>query len=192
MGTLHLKDLIDEKILNDRKVFLWGQVDDASARHVVERLLYLELQQPGKEIQLIINSPGGYVTSGFSIYDTMKSISSPVSTICSGFAASMASILLSAGTKGRRYVLKHGRVMIHQPSGGSGGNASDIEIQAAELIKTKELGARLLAENCNQPVEKILKDFNRDYFMNAEESVEYGIADGVLEQFVSVAKKPGF
>ena len=192
MSNLHLKDLIDEKILHDRKVFLWGQVDDTSARHVVERLLYLELQQPGKEIQLIINSPGGYVTSGFSIYDTMKSISSPVSTICSGFAASMASILLSAGAKGRRYVLKHGRVMIHQPSGGSGGNASDIEIQAAELIKTKELGARLLAENCNQPVEKILKDFNRDYFMNAEESVEYGIADGVLEHFVSIAKKPGF
>ncbi len=192
MSTLHLKDLIDEKILNDRKVFLWGQVDDTSAKHVVERLLYLELQQPGKEIQLIINSPGGYVTSGFSIYDTMKSISSPVSTICSGFAASMASILLSAGAKGRRFVLKHGRVMIHQPSGGSGGNASDIEIQAAELMKTKEMGARLLAENCNQPVEKILKDFNRDYFMNAEESVDYGIADGVLEQFVSVAKKPGF
>lgn len=192
MGTLHLKDLIDEKILNDRKVFLWGQVDDASARHVVERLLYLELQQPGKEIQLIINSPGGYVTAGFSIYDTMKSISSPVSTICSGFAASMASILLSAGEKGRRFVLKHGRVMIHQPSGGSGGNASDIEIQAAELMKTKELGARLLAENCNQPVEKILKDFNRDYFMNAEESVGYGIADAVLEQFVSVSQKPGF
>lgn len=192
MSNLHLKDLIDEKILNDRKVFLWGQVDDTSAKHVVERLLYLELQQPGREIQLIINSPGGYVTSGFSIYDTMKSISSPVSTICSGFAASMASILLSAGEKGRRFVLKHGRVMIHQPSGGSGGNASDIEIQAAELMKTKELGARLLAENCNQPVEKILKDFNRDYFMNAEESVGYGIADGVLEQFVSVAKKPGF
>lgn len=192
MSTLHLKDLIDEKILNDRKVFLWGQVDDASAKHVVDRLLYLELQQPGKEIQLIINSPGGYVTSGFSIYDTMKSISSPVSTICSGFAASMASILLSAGTKGRRFVLKHGRVMIHQPSGGSGGNASDIEIQANELMKTKDLSARLLAENCNQPVEKILKDFNRDYFMNAEESVEYGVADGVLEQFVSISKKPGF
>lgn len=192
MSNLHLKDLIDEKILNDRKVFLWGQVDDASARHVVERLLYLELQQPGKEIQLIINSPGGYVTSGFSIYDTMKSISSPVSTICSGFAASMASILLSAGEKGRRFVLKHGRVMIHQPSGGSGGNASDIEIQATELIKTRDLSARLLAENCSQPVERILKDFNRDYFMNAEESVEYGVADAVLEQFVSVSKKPGF
>ncbi|MES2133369.1 MAG: ATP-dependent Clp protease proteolytic subunit [Bacteroidota bacterium] len=184
MSTLHLKDLIDEKILNNRKVFLWGQVDDNSAQHVVERLLYLELQDPGKEIQLIINSPGGYVTSGFAIYDTIKSISSPVSTVCSGFAASMASILLSAGEKGRRFVLKHGRVMIHQPSGGSGGNASDIEIQAAELIKTKELGAKLLAENCGQSFEKIMKDFNRDYFMNAEESVAYGIADGVLEQLV--------
>lgn len=192
MTTLHLKDLIDEKILHDRKVFLWGQVDDHSARHVVERLLYLELHQPGKEIQLIINSPGGYVTAGFSIYDTMKSISSPVSTVCSGFAASMASILLSAGEKGRRFVLKHGRVMIHQPSGGSGGNASDIEIQANELIKTKELSAKLLAENCNQPVEKILKDFNRDHFMNAEESVAYGIADAVLEDMVSSPRRPGF
>jgi ATP-dependent Clp protease protease subunit len=192
MNTLRLKDRIDEKILENRKVFLWGQVDDASAQHVVERLLYLELQQPGKEIQLIINSPGGYVTSGFSIYDTMKSISSPVSTICSGFAASMASILLSAGEKGRRFVLQHGRVMIHQPSGGSGGNASDIEIQAAELIKTKELGAKILAENCGQPVEKILKDFNRDYFMNAEESVAYGIADGVLDKFIAETHKPGF
>lgn len=192
MTALHLKDLIDEKILHDRKVFLWGQVDDHSARHVVERLLYLELHQPGKEIQLIINSPGGYVTAGFSIYDTMKSISSPVSTVCSGFAASMASILLSAGEKGRRFVLKHGRVMIHQPSGGSGGNASDIEIQASELIKTKELSAKLLAENCNQPVEKILKDFNRDHFMNAEESVAYGIADAILEDMVSSPRRPGF
>jgi ATP-dependent Clp protease protease subunit len=184
MSAPRLKDMIDERILLDRKIFLWGQVDDASAKHVIERLLYLELRAPGKEIQLIINSPGGYVTSGFAIYDTLKSISSPVSTVCSGFAASMASILLSAGAKGRRFVLKHGRVMIHQPSGGSGGNASSIEIQAAELIKTKELGARLLAENCNQPVEKILKDFNRDYFMSAEESVAYGIADAVMEQLI--------
>ncbi len=184
MTTLRLKDQIDEKILNNRKVFLWGQVDDNSAQHVIERLLYLELLEPGKEIQLIINSPGGYVTSGFAIYDTIKSISSPVSTICSGFAASMASILLSAGEKGRRFVLKHGRVMIHQPSGGSGGNASDIEIQAAELIKTKQLGAKLLAENCGQTVDKIMKDFNRDHFMSAEESVAYGIADGVLEQLI--------
>lgn len=192
MNTLNLKDLIDEKILNDRKVFLWGQVDDQTARHVVERLLYLELQAPGKEIQLIINSPGGYVTAGFSIYDTMQSISSPVSTVCSGFAASMASILLSAGEKGRRFVLKNGRVMIHQPSGGSGGNASDIEIQAEELLKTKELSARLLAENCNQPIEKILKDFNRDHFMTAEEAVAYGIVDAVMEGMVSTPRRPGF
>lgn len=187
MSAARLKDLIDEKILNTRRVFLWGQIDDTSAQYVVERLLYLELRDPGKEIQLIINSPGGYVTSGFSIYDTIKGISSPVSTICSGFAASMASILLSAGAKGRRFVLKHGRVMIHQPSGGSGGNASDIEIQAAELLKTKELGARLLADNCGQTVEKIMRDFNRDYFMNAEESVAYGIADGVMENLIEIS-----
>ncbi len=179
MSTLHLKDLIDEKILNDRKVFLWGQVDDTSAKHVVERLLYLELQQPGKEIQLIINSPGGYVTSGFSIYDTMKSISSPVSTICSGFAASMASILLSAGAKGRRFVLKHGRVMIHQPSIGGliQGVAADIAIHAREIVKTKEMGARILAENCGQTFEKVMKDFDRDYWMDPKESLEYGIVD---------------
>jgi ATP-dependent Clp protease, protease subunit len=184
MSAPRLKDMIDEKILNSRKVFLWGQVDDASAKHVIERLLYLELRDPGKEIQLVINSPGGYVTSGFAIYDTLKSIGSPVSTVCCGFAASMASILLSAGEKGRRFVLKHGRIMIHQPSGGTGGNAASIEIQAAELMKTKELGAKLLAENCGQTVEKIMKDFNRDYFMGAEESVNYGIVDAVLEQLV--------
>lgn len=184
MSAPRLKDMIDERILNNRKVFLWGMVNDDSARHVIERLLYLELKEPGREIQLLINSPGGYVTSGFAIYDTMKSISSPVSTICSGFAASMASILLSAGASGKRFVQQYSRVMIHQPSGGAQGNSSDIEIQAAEILRTKELGARLLAENCGQPVEKILKDFNRDYFMSAEESVKYGIADGVLENLV--------
>lgn len=177
-----LKDIIDEKILNNRKVFLWGQIDDDSAKYVIERLLYLELRDDQKEIQLLINSPGGYVTAGMAIYDTIKSINSPVSTVCSGFAASMASILLSAGAKGRRFVLKHGRVMIHQPSGGTGGNAANIEIQAAELMKTKELGAQLLAENCGHSTEKIMKDFNRDYFMSAEESVNYGIVDAVLEQ----------
>lgn len=184
MSAPRLQDLIDEKLLNHRKVFLWGQVDDASARHVVDRLLYLDLKDPGKEIQLIINSPGGYVTSGFSIYDTMVGLRSPVSTVCSGFAASMASILLSAGAKGRRFVLRHGRVMIHQPSGGTRGNSADIEIQAAELMRTKELGARLLAENCGQPVERILRDFNRDYYMGATEAVEYGIADGILDQLL--------
>lgn len=184
MSAPLLKDLIDEKLLNERKVFLWGPVDDDLARHVIERLLYLELRAPGKEIQLIINSPGGYVTAGFAIYDTMLSITSPVSTVCSGQAASMASILLSAGAKGRRFVLKHGRVMIHQPSGGAQGNSADIEILAAEMANTKEMSARILSENCGQPVEKILKDFNRDYFMDAEESVAYGIADAVLERMI--------
>lgn len=182
MSTPRLKDIIDSKILNERKIFLWGQVDDTSARHVIDRLLYLELTQPGKEIQLIINSPGGYVTSGFGIYDTMKSITSPVSTICCGYAASKGAILLSAGEKGRRYILPHARVMIHQPSGGAGGPASNIEIQMEEIVKTKKLLAEILADNCGKTVAQITKDFNRDYWMSAEESVNYGIVDHVLEK----------
>ncbi len=183
-NNIKLQDIIDSKILNERKVFLWGKVDDTSAKHVVERLLYLEMVAPGKEIQLIINSPGGFVTSGFAIYDTIKSITSPVSTICSGLAASMGSIILSAGEKGKRFVLPHARVMIHQPSGGAGGQASDIEIQVKELIKTKELGAKILAENCGQPIERVTKDFNRDYWMSAKESVEYGIVDKIHDKLV--------
>ncbi|AOW19543.1 ClpP family protease [Urechidicola croceus] len=179
-----LQDIIDSKILNERKVFLWGQVDDKSAKHVIDRLLYLEMISPNKEIQLIINSPGGYVTSGFAVYDTMKSISSPVSTICTGFAASMGSIILSAGEKGRRFILPHARVMIHQPSGGAGGSASDIEIQMEELIKTKQIGAQILADNCGLDVEKVMKDFNRDYWMNAKESINYGIVDGQLDNLI--------
>jgi ATP-dependent Clp protease protease subunit len=184
MNAPRLKDLIDEKILLTRKIFLWGQVDDESAKHVIERLLYLELKDSHKEIQLIINSPGGYVTSGFAIYDTIKSITSPVSTVCAGFAASMGSILLSAGAKGRRFVLPHARVMIHQPSGGAGGPASNIEIQMEEIVKTKKLGAEILASNCGQPLEKIMKDFNRDYWMSAAEAVNYGIVDELLTAIV--------
>ncbi|MBT8184527.1 MAG: ATP-dependent Clp protease proteolytic subunit, partial [Eudoraea sp.] len=127
------------------------------------------------------NSPGGYVTSGFAIYDTINQIKSPVSTVCSGLAASMGSILLSVGKKGRRFIQPHAKVMIHQPSGGARGQASNIEIQAREILKTKELGAKILAENCGQKVEKILKDFNRDYWMDADESIAYGIVDGILE-----------
>ncbi|MCB0533716.1 MAG: ATP-dependent Clp protease proteolytic subunit [Lewinellaceae bacterium] len=184
INNAKLQDAIDSKLLGTRKVFLWGQVDDKSARHVVDRLLYLELMEPGKEIQLIINSPGGYVTSGFAIYDTMVGISSPVSTICAGLAASMGAILLSAGEKGRRFALPHARVMIHQPSGGAGGSAAEITIQIEELLKTKQLGAEILARNCGQSVEKILKDFNRDYWMSAEESVDYGIVDAKLEKLL--------
>ncbi|MBT8178217.1 MAG: ATP-dependent Clp protease proteolytic subunit [Eudoraea sp.] len=175
-----VQERIDEKLLSERKVFLWGMVDDDSAKHVIDRLLYLDMQN-NEEIQLYINSPGGYVTSGFAIYDTLKSLKSPVSTICTGLAASMGSILLSVGEKGRRFIQPHARVMIHQPSGGARGQASNIEIQAREIIKTKELGAQILAENCGQTFEKIMKDFNRDYWMGAEESVEYGIVDGILE-----------
>jgi len=175
-----VQEEIDARLLQERKVFLWGQVDDDSAKHVIDRLLYLDMQS-NDEIQLIINSPGGYVTSGFAIYDTIASLKSPVSTICSGLAASMGSILLSVGKKGRRFVQPHARVMIHQPSGGARGQASNIEIQAKEIIKTREIGARILAENCGQPYDKVMKDFNRDYWMDAKESVEYGIVDGILE-----------
>ncbi len=175
-----VQELIDEKLLSERKVFLWGMVDDDSAKHVIDRLLYLDMQN-NDEIQLYINSPGGYVTSGFAIYDTIMSLKSPVSTICTGLAASMGSILLSVGKKGRRFIQPHARVMIHQPSGGARGQASNIEIQAREILKTKELGAQILAENCGQTFEKIMKDFNRDYWMGADESVEYGIVDGILE-----------
>jgi ATP-dependent Clp protease protease subunit len=175
-----VQELIDTRLLEERKVFLWGMVDDDSAKHVIDRLLYLDMQN-NKEIQLLINSPGGYVTSGFAIYDTITSLKSPVSTICTGLAASMGSILLSVGKKGRRFIQPHARVMIHQPSGGAQGQAANIEIQAREIIKTREIGARILAENCGQPFEKIMKDFNRDYWMDAQESVDYGIVDGILE-----------
>lgn len=182
--TQKLQDKIDNKLLENRRIFLWGQVDDDSAKHVIDRLMFLELEDPGKEIQLIINSPGGYVTSGFTIYDTMKGISSPVSTIATGLAASMGSILLSAGEKGKRYALPHARVMIHQPSGGARGKSADIEIQMEEIVKTKRLGAEILAANCGHSVEKIMKDFNRDYWMSADESVDYGIVDSKIEKLV--------
>jgi ATP-dependent Clp protease protease subunit len=175
-----VQDKIDNQQLEDRTVFLWGMVDDKSARHVVDRLLYLDSLN-NKEIKFYINSPGGYVTSGFSIYDTMQSVKSPVSTICTGLCASMGSILLSAGKKGHRFIQPHARVMIHQPSGGARGPASDIEITAQEIIKTKELSAKILAKNCGQKYDKVMKDFNRDHWMGAEESVEYGIVDGVVK-----------
>lgn len=178
--TKKLTDIIDSKLLSERKVFLWGQVDDDSAKHVIDRLLYLDMIEPGKEISFIINSPGGYVTSGMAIYDTMKSIKSPVSTVCMGFAASMGSILLSAGAKGKRYIYPHAKVMIHQPSGGAQGQSSDIEIQAREILKTKELSAKILAENCGQTFEKVMKDFDRDHWMDATESVAYGIVDKAI------------
>ena len=175
------QDLIDAKFLEERKIFLWGEVNDKSAKHVIDRLLYLDMQG-NDEIQFFINSPGGYVTDGFAIYDTMQSLESPVSTICTGLSASMGSILLSGGTKGRRFIQPHGKVMIHQPMGGARGQASNIEIQANEILKTRELSANILAENCGHTPEKILKDFNRDYWMDAQESLDYGIVDGIFKK----------
>lgn len=172
----------DKKFIEQRKVFLWGPVDDRSAKDITSRLLYLEAIDPGKEISFYINSPGGVVTSGMVIYDTMQMISSPVSTICMGMAASMGSILLSGGEKGRRFIFPHGEVMIHQPSGGGQGTSADLEIMAEQIRKIKELGAKILADNCGQPFERVMKDFDRDYWMGAEESVKYGIVDAAINK----------
>ncbi|WP_298494156.1 ClpP family protease [uncultured Algibacter sp.] len=174
-----IQDAIDSKLIEQRKVFLWGQVDDDSAKHVIDRLMYLDALGTF-DITLYINSPGGYVTSGFAIYDCIKSLNSQVSTVCTGFAASMGSLILSAGTKGKRFIKPHARVMIHQPSGGARGQASDIEITAKEIIITKELSAQILADNCGQTFEKVMKDFNRDHWMGAQDSVAYGIVDAVI------------
>lgn len=173
----------EKKFLEQRKVFLWGPVMDESAERIVNRLLYLEAKEPGKDITFYINSPGGMVTSGMVILDTMRLITSPVATVCMGLAASMGSILLAVGEKGKRYIWPHGRVMIHQPSiGGTQGTASDLEITAREIRRTKDLGARILAENCGQTIEKVLKDFDRDYWMDASESLNYGIVDKISDQ----------
>lgn len=175
---------MEQLFLEKRAVYLWGVVDDKSARDVVSKLLLLDADKPGIEIKFFINSPGGMVTSGMVMYDTLRLIKSPVSTICMGLAASMGSILLSAGTKGKRFIYPHGEVMIHQPSLGGyfQATSADIEIQANQMRKTKELGAKILAENCGKTVEQIMKDFDRDYWMDAKESVAYGIVDKVLDK----------
>src|SRR3954466_4442638 len=167
-----------------RAVYLWGVVEDKSAKDIVTRLLLLDADKPGEEIKFFINSPGGVVTSGMVIYDTMKMIKSPVSTICMGLAASMGSILLSGGAKGRRLIFPHGEVMIHQPSLGGHiqGVSADMEIHAEQILRTKEMGARILADNTGQTIERIRKDFERDYWMDAEKSIEYGIVDKVIDK----------
>ncbi len=176
--------LFNKRFLDQRKIFLWGPVMDDSARDIVNRLLYLESENPGEEISFYINSPGGSVTAGLSIFDTMNMIESPVSTICVGHAASMGAILLSAGDKGKRFIWPSGEVMIHQPSLGGyfQAPASDLEITAKQIVKTKQLSARILADNCNKSIERILEDFDRDYWMNAKESVEYGIVDDIAKK----------
>lgn len=173
---------LEKYFFESRSVYLWGVVDDKSAKDVVSKLLLLDADKPGEEIKFFINSPGGVVTSGMVIYDTMQMIKSPVSTICMGLAASMGSILLSGGKKGSRFIYPSGEVMIHQPSLGGfiRGVSTDLEIQARQTKKVKEMGARILAENCNKTVEQILRDFDRDYWMDPQEAVEYGIVDKII------------
>lgn len=182
VDTRMLYKRLEQYFYESRAIYLWGIVDDKSAKDVVTKLLLLDADQPGKEIKFYISSPGGSVTSGMVVYDMMKAIKSPVSTICMGLAASMGSILLSAGEKGRRFIFPHGEVMIHQPSLGGHiqGVSADMEIHAEQILRTKEMGARILAENTGQTIDRIRKDFERDYWMDAEKSIEYGIVDQIM------------
>jgi len=179
-----LNKKLERYFFDRREVYLWGVVDDKSAKEVVSKFLLLEADKPGEEIKFYINSPGGVVTSGMVMYDTMRMMKSPVSTICMGLAASMGSILLSGGVKGRRFIYPHGEVMIHQPSlGGSmRGVSADLEIQAVQTKKVKDIGARILAQNCGKTIEQVMKDFDRDYWMDANEAVQYGIVDSVVDK----------
>ena len=173
---------IFSRLLRERIVCLMGPVNDYTASLVIAQLLYLESEDPKKPISIYINSPGGAVTAGMGIYDTMQYVKCPVSTLCIGQACSMGSLLLAAGDKGHRYALPNSRVMIHQPSGGGQGVSADLEIMAIQIMKIKELGAHILADNCGQTFEKVMKDFDRDYWMNAKESIDYGIVDGLLKK----------
>jgi len=175
---------MEKYFFETRSVYLWGAVDDRTAREVTTKMLLLDAEKPGEEIKFYINSPGGVVTSGMVIYDTMRLMKSPVSTICMGLAASMGSILLSGGEKGRRFIYPHGEVMIHQPSLGGHiqGVSVDLEITAKQTRRVKEIGARILAENCGKKMEQVMKDFDRDYWMDAKEAIEYGIVDQVIEK----------
>jgi|SRR5687768_4884605 len=179
-----LNKRLEKFFFEKRAVHLWGVVDDKSAREIVTKLLLLDADKPGEEIKFYINSPGGMVTSGMVMYDTMRMIQSPVSTICMGLAASMGSILLSGGVKGKRFIYPHGEVMIHQPSLGGHiqGVSADLEIQAIQTQKVKEIGARILAENCGKTKEQIMKDFDRDYWMDAKEALDYGIVDEIVKK----------
>lgn len=180
---------IYSRLLKDRIVFITGEIEDNMANLVVAQLLFLEAEDPDKDIHIYINSPGGQVTSGLAIYDTMQYIKPDVSTICMGMAASMGSVLLAAGTKGKRYALPNSKVMIHQPSGGAQGKASDIAIHAKEILRTREKMNQILAEHTGQSVEKIQEDTERDNFMTSSEAKEYGLIDAVITTRIAEAKK---
>ena len=175
---------IYSRLLEDRIVFISGEIDDASANTIVAQLIYLEAKNPEKDICVYINSPGGSVTAGMAIYDTMKYVKCDVSTICIGLAASMGAFLLAAGTKGKRFCLPNSEVMIHQPLGGAQGQASDIDITANHILKTKKKMIEMLAKNTGQSIKKVEKDVDRDYFMTADEAVAYGLVDKVITRGV--------
>ena len=173
---------IYSRLLRERVIFLVGPVNDQTANLVVAQMLFLESENPDKDISLYINSPGGSVTAGMSVFDTMQFIKPDVSTLCMGMAASMGAFLMAAGAKGKRFALPNSRIMIHQPSGGAQGQASDIEIHAREILKTREQLNRILAERTGQPLEKIRSDSERDFFMDSEEAKTYGLIDQVLDK----------
>jgi ATP-dependent Clp protease protease subunit len=179
---------IYSRLLKDRIIFIGCPISDEVANLVIAQLLLLEAENPERDVFMYINSPGGYVSAGLAIYDTMQYVKPSISTICIGQSASMATVLLSAGTPGRRYALPHSRIMLHQPWGGIQGTAQDIKIHAEEVLKLRDMVNRILSEHTKQPIEKIMKDTDRDFFMGASEALEYGIIDGVIENRTTVIK----
>ena len=180
---------IFSRLLNERIVFLGDEVNSDTASLVIAQLLFLESEDPDKDISLYINSQGGSVTAGMGIYDTMQYIKCDVSTICVGMAASMGAFLLAGGAKGKRMILPNAEVMIHQPSGGAQGQATEIQITAEWILRTKKNLAKILAENCNQPFEKVMADTERDYWMSAEQALEYGLVDHIFQKRTDLEKK---
>jgi ATP-dependent Clp protease protease subunit len=176
-----------ERFLDARQIFLWGQVDDQSARHVIERLLYLDAKERGKEITLIINSPGGMNTAGFAIYDVMQGIESPVSTLCFGLAASFGALLLLSGQRGRRFAAPHARIMLHQPwvQGRIEGPATDLRIHANEIMKQRKLIEQIIADRCSRDLSSVEKETDRDRWFTADEAVDFGLIDGVRVELPS-------
>ena len=183
---------IFSRLLKDRIIMLSGEVNDVTANLIVSQLLFLESEDPDKDIYIYINSPGGSITAGMAIYDTMQYIKPDVSTICVGMAASMGAFLLSSGAKGKRFALPNSEVMIHQPLGGYQGQATDIDIHAKRILKTKDLLNNILSENTNQTIEKIKSDVERDYFMSAEEAKNYGLVDKVIIKMKNKVRRNNF
>ncbi len=183
-GSAPIGHVIQKKFLEQRKIFLWGAVTDATAKDLTEKLLYLEATAPGKEITFYINSPGGSITAGMAVFDTMKLVTSPITVVVTGMAASMGSILLSGAPKGRRLLYPHARVLIHQPliSGRMVGPASDINIQAQEMEKLRQELNQILADASGQPLDRINQDTDRDFYLNAQEAIAYGLADRIVDK----------